>query len=111
MSVVSGPDFDELKRFNLSEIGMPPASAAEDKSGNVKNESSATRDAVVKAEAEAEVKSELRTEGDEKATEIEISSAPAADDEERKKVEGEASAESDGGVEKEIKEQGAEGAA
>jgi hypothetical protein len=25
MSVVSGPDYDELKRFNLAEIGMPTA--------------------------------------------------------------------------------------
>ena len=58
MSVVSGPDFDELKRFNLAEIGMPPASAADDgdekieKTVKTEDKISATSDVVIMADGE-----------------------------------------------------------
>ena len=94
MSVVSGPDFDELKRFNLSEIGMPPASAAEGKDGGLKDEGAAERESIVKTE--------VKVKADGEATESGMPSVPSADEKDVKK-EDEGLAESEGVVKTEVK--------
>jgi len=94
MSVVSGPDFDELKRFNLAEIGIPPASAAEEKDDGPKDEGAAERESIVKTE--------VKVEADGEAADSRMPSVPSADKKDVK-MEDEGLAESEGIVRKEVK--------
>lgn len=94
MSVVSGPDFDELKRFNLAEIGMPPTSATDANSGKLKDEAPAESGGVAQAE--------IKVEEAGKAADSRMPSAPAADEKDVK-MEDTASTKSDDVVKTEVR--------